>query len=193
MNPVWPIAVRRHRVPHDDVGSIVSQPSARELPGTPVFARELRHRRRRAERRRLAKRPQHEARKRADGRRRAEQSRVTGDAAERGGVFVVHFACSTRPRHGSCSVGAMRSAILRREETSVAGKSSRASAANCASSGAPPASSSAKPSRMKPGIRIDRLRCPARTRAADSRGSRSYSPRPCARSHSRACAGRPEE
>src|SRR4029453_14486 len=38
VNPVWPIALADILEPHDDVGSIVSQPSARELPGTVVFA-----------------------------------------------------------------------------------------------------------------------------------------------------------
>ena len=35
VNPVCPNGAGDIRVPHDDVGSIVSQPSARELPGTP--------------------------------------------------------------------------------------------------------------------------------------------------------------
>ena len=35
MKPVWPIAVGDIRVPHDEVGRIVSHPSARELPGIP--------------------------------------------------------------------------------------------------------------------------------------------------------------
>ena len=37
MNPVWPIARGDRRVPHDEVVSIVSQASARELPGTVVI------------------------------------------------------------------------------------------------------------------------------------------------------------
>ena len=36
VNPVWPKARADIRVPHDEVGSIVSQPSARELPGISV-------------------------------------------------------------------------------------------------------------------------------------------------------------
>ena len=34
VKPVWPMARADRRVPHDEVGCIVSQPSARELPGT---------------------------------------------------------------------------------------------------------------------------------------------------------------
>ena len=34
MKPTWPNADADMRVPQDEVGSIVSQPSARELPGT---------------------------------------------------------------------------------------------------------------------------------------------------------------
>src|SRR6187402_1804685 len=37
VNPVCPIALADIFVPHDDVGSIVSHASARELPGTVVF------------------------------------------------------------------------------------------------------------------------------------------------------------
>ena len=36
VNPVWPTARADIRVPQDEVGSMVSQPSARELPGTRV-------------------------------------------------------------------------------------------------------------------------------------------------------------
>src|SRR5882672_5365434 len=37
VKPTWPNADDDIRVPHDEVGSIVSQPSARELPGTVLF------------------------------------------------------------------------------------------------------------------------------------------------------------
>ena len=38
VKPTWPNAAGDIRVPHDEVGSIVSQPSARELPGTRLRA-----------------------------------------------------------------------------------------------------------------------------------------------------------
>ena len=41
MKPTCPTAAGDMRVPHDDVGSIVSHPSARELPGTVVFRTNL--------------------------------------------------------------------------------------------------------------------------------------------------------
>ena len=37
VKPTCPNAAADMRVPHDEVGSIVSQPSARELPGTVLF------------------------------------------------------------------------------------------------------------------------------------------------------------
>ena len=37
VKPTVPIAAGDMRVPHDEVASIVSQPSARELPGTRLF------------------------------------------------------------------------------------------------------------------------------------------------------------
>src|SRR2546428_361254 len=37
VKPTWPNAEDDIRVPHDEAGSIVSQPSARELPGTVLF------------------------------------------------------------------------------------------------------------------------------------------------------------
>src|SRR5947209_701583 len=37
VKPTWPNADADIRVPHEEVGSIVSHPSARELPGTRLF------------------------------------------------------------------------------------------------------------------------------------------------------------
>ena len=83
------------RVPHDDVGSIVSQPSARELPGTVLGV---------VKSRTIAgvsgatagavstRRTQDSASERADGSGGAKQTRMSRDAAKRGGVVVVDFA-----------------------------------------------------------------------------------------------------
>ena len=81
--------------PHDEVGSIVSQPSARELPGTLLCASRAPRAAARAGaavRIAAARRARIARAKRADAGRRAEQAGMTGNAAERRGVVVVHFA-----------------------------------------------------------------------------------------------------
>ena len=81
------------RVPHDDVGSIVSHPSARELPGISL------RRAMNVSRGRLRERSgsalehlQHVTRALADGADDAEQPGVSGAPAERPRIVIIDFA-----------------------------------------------------------------------------------------------------
>lgn len=94
------MAVADISVPHDDVGRIVSHPSARELPGTPDAVLKVRINAGGPELRARTKRAQDQARERANRRRRAEQPRVTGDAANRCGILVVHLTADEPPAPG---------------------------------------------------------------------------------------------
>ena len=92
MKPVWPIAEGDSRVPHDDVGSIVSHPSARELPGTSVSLMNVRIVSGLREDRLAGDGAQHRAGERADRGGRAEEPRVARRAAKRPRVLVVDLA-----------------------------------------------------------------------------------------------------
>ena len=98
MKPTWPNAAVDMRVPHDEVGSMVSQPSARELLGTELRVVKVATQGE-GERTRVvaARGVQHRARKGADAAGRAEESGMARDPAERRGVVVVDLALKTPP------------------------------------------------------------------------------------------------
>ena len=93
VNPVCPKARGDRRVPQEDVGSIVSQPSARELPGMLALARDERLERLTPERAAAAVEDlQQVTRVVADRCGGPEETGVSGDAAQRMRVLVVNFA-----------------------------------------------------------------------------------------------------
>ena len=150
---------RRQRVPHDEVGSIVSQPSARELPGTSTCAANARSVSRRAERRssrrdlrstaartRRRRRPYRTAPRDRRRRRAPRRSRRAPRPA------------AARPRH-EIELGrrAPLTPFAAAENSESRRSSSGAIDANCWSSG-PPASSRMKPEQDESEIAVDRMR-----------------------------------
>ena len=98
VNPVWPNADGEIFVPHEDVGSIVSHPSARD----PVAAAGARHKQpngvgRGEPRVGALERAEHRAREISDRVRRAEQPGMTRGSAQRPAVLVVDLADQAAP------------------------------------------------------------------------------------------------
>ena len=173
------------------------RPSARELPGTAPRA---------ANRAASAAgtpadgvgvpepQPQEPARERPDRRGGAEQPGVAGDAAERRGVVVVHLAGEDAPAPG---VGLGRRDVARRRGATDRSRARRRAAPRRATrrtasaSGAPPASSISRPSRMNPRSLYSWPRAWRDRRAARRRARPHSRPgRPAARKYGR-CAGSP--
>ena len=153
VNPVWPMARGDRNRPHDEVGSAVSQASARDEPGTGERRAKARIAHDGASAVSSPRRPRNTRRARSPTPRgAAEQAGVPGHATHRGRVVVVHLASqrTAAPRTVS-GAGTRASAGTESTERWWHRRSTPASSVvACASRGSPATRSSARPSTMKP-------------------------------------------